>query len=208
MSAPQGTDEWKAERVGKVTASKLIDIIDRTKSGSFTAKRTAYISQLAIERISGQPYTFTPSASMDWGTKTEPEARNAYRETVFEEVNEVGFIPHPSIIDAGASPDGLVGDDGLVEIKCPESHTHIGYFLDGNVPDKYTHQMQWQMACTGRQWCDFVSYDPRCPEGLRLFVKRLERDDIYISTAEETVRRFLAEVDVMVEKLKNKLSEK
>ena len=145
---------------------------------------------------------------MDWGTKTEPEARNAYRETVFEEVNEVGFIPHPSIIDAGASPDGLVGDDGLVEIKCPESHTHIGYFLDGNVPEKYTHQMQWQMACTGRQWCDFVSYDPRCPEGLRLFVKRLDRDDIYISTAEETVRRFLAEVDVMVEKLKNKLLEK
>ena len=208
MSAPQGTDEWKAERVGKVTASKLIDIIDRTKSGSFTAKRNAYASQLAIERISGQPYTFTPSSSMDWGTKMEPEARNAYRETVFEEVNEVGFIPHPSIIDAGASPDGLVGDDGLVEIKCPESHTHIGYVLDGQVPEKYIPQMQWQMACTGRQWCDFVSYDSRCPEGLRLFVKRLERDDIYISTAEETVRRFLAEVDVMVEKLKNKLSEK
>ena len=138
----------------------------------------------------------------------EPEARNAYRETVFEEVNEVGFIPHPSILDAGASPDGLVGDDGLVEIKCPESHTHIGYVLDGQVPEKYIPQMQWQMACTGRQWCDFVSYDPRCPEGLRLFVKRLDRDDIYISTAEETVRRFLAEVDVMVEKLKNKLSEK
>ena len=209
MSTPanQGTDDWKKDRLGKVTASKLADLMARTKTG-WSKSRDAYMSQLAIERISGQPYTFPTSSAMDWGTKTEPEARDAYRSTSFEEVTETGFVAHPTINDAGASPDGMVGDDGLIEIKCPETHTHLGYLLSDEVPEKYFTQMQWQMACTGRKWCDFVSYDPRSPEGLKMFIKRIDRDDCFISTSEEMVRKFLIEVDVMVEKLMNKLAEK
>jgi putative phage-type endonuclease len=208
MNTPnQGTDEWKSERVGKVTASRLADLMARTKTG-WSKSRDAYMSQLAIERITKQPYTFPTSSSMDWGTKTEPEARNEYRSICFDEVSETGFVPHPSINDAGASPDGLVGDHGLIEIKCPETHTHLGYILNDDVPEKYFTQMQWQMACTGRKWCDFVSYDPRSPEGLKLFIKRVDRDDCFIATSEEMVRKFLSEVEQMVEKLMNKLAEK
>lgn len=207
MSANQGTDEWKLERVGKVTASRVSDVIARTKTG-WSTRREAYATQLAIEIISGQPYPSVTTPAMQYGTQMEPEARNAYRSTVFEDVTETGFVSHHSIRNAGASPDGLVGDVGLVEIKCPETHTHIGYFLDDKAPERYIPQMQWQMACTGRKWCDFVSYDPRAPEELRLFVHRVERDDLYISTVEEMVNTFLGEVDHLVDRLRNKLAEK
>ena len=204
----QGTDEWKAERLGKATGSRISDIITRLKSGGFSAMRKAYATQLAIERISKQPYSFQPNAAMQHGTNTEPLARDAYRATIFEEVTEVGFVNHPTIPNAGASPDGLVGDDGLVEIKCPESHTHIGYLLDGIVPERYFAQIQWQIACTGRKWCDFVSYDPRCPEELQLFIKRVDYDECFVATTEEMVRKFLVEVDELTETLTNKIKEK
>jgi putative phage-type endonuclease len=203
----QGTDEWKAERLGKVTASRIYDITARIKSGGFSSQRKAYATQLAIEKISNQPYTFQQSLAMQHGTATEPLARDAYRSTIFEEVVEVGFIDHPFILNAGASPDGLVGDDGLVEIKCPESHTHIGYLLEGVIPEKYAAQMQWQMACTGRKWCDFVSFDPRCPENLQIFIKRLPRDEVFIACTEEMIKTFLKEVDQLVDQLSNKIKE-
>ena len=204
----QGSEEWKADRIGKATGSRIPDIITRLKSGGFSAMRKAYATQLALERISKQPYSFQPNAAMQHGTNTEPLARDAYKATIFEDVTEVGFINHPSILNSGASPDGLVGDDGLVEIKCPESHTHISTVLDGVVPEKYFPQIQWQLACTERKYCDFVSYDPRCPENLQLFVRRVERDDCFIATTEELVRRFLTEVDELTQQLNNKIKEK
>jgi predicted phage-related endonuclease len=140
---------------------------------------------------------------MEWGTATEPQARIAYE--LYREVfvDEIGFIDHPTIAMSGASPDGFVGEDGLVEIKCPESKTQMETLLNQKVPNKYQPQMQWQMACTGRKWCDFVSFDPRMPENLQIFVQRVERNDVYIKMLEEEVRVFLEEINQKVEILRN-----
>jgi predicted phage-related endonuclease len=138
---------------------------------------------------------------MEWGTEQEPHARVAYSARTGELVEEVGFIQHPRLEHAGASPDGLVNDEGLVEFKCPATSTHLDTLLAGEVPTKHIPQIQFQMACTGRKWCDFVSYDPRLPEHLRMFVKRVERDDKYITTLEGEVKTFLAELNEKLEKL-------
>ena len=143
------------------------------------------------------------NAAMEWGTEQEPLARAAYEAEVDVLVEEVGMIDHPTVEMSGASPDGLVGDDGLVEIKCPTTATHIDTLMGEQAPKKYYDQMQWQMACTGRKWCDFVSFDPRMPEGLQLFVKRVERDDEYIAMLESEVATFLQEVSDKVNKLKS-----
>ena len=199
----QRTNEWYLARLGKVTASKIADVIARTKSG-FSTSRENYKAQLVAEIMTGKPYEGFKSAAMQDGIDREPAARQRYADSVFEDVTEIGFVDHPAILRSGASPDGLVGSDGLVEIKCPLTATHISYLLDDEVPEKYKPQMQWQMACTGRMWCDFVSFDDRMPENLQMFVKRLERDDCYIATLEEAIRRFLIEVDETVAKLKEK----
>lgn len=199
----QRTNEWYLERLGKVTASKIADIIARTKTG-FSTSRDNYKAQLVTEILTGVPYEGYKSAAMQDGIDREPAARATYAERSFEPVTEIAFVVHPAISRSGASPDGLVGDDGLVEIKCPLTATHINYLIADVVPEKYVPQMQWQMACTGRQWCDFVSFDDRLPEKMRLFVKRVDRDDVYIATLEEAVRRFLTEVDQTVETLKGK----
>jgi predicted phage-related endonuclease len=136
------------------------------------------------------------------GTETEPEARRAYEFFVDRDVQQVGFIPHPKIAMAGASPDGLVGDDGLLELKCPQSATHIETLLTGVIPDKYFKQMQFQLACTGREWCDFASYDNRLPERMRLFVKRVPRDREAIAEIEDAVVVFLTEIERTVEQLR------
>lgn len=199
----QRTNEWFLERLGKVTASKIADIIARTKTG-FSTSRDNYRAQLVTEILTGVPYEGYKSAAMQDGIDREPLARAKYAERIFEPVTEIGFVVHPTILRSGASPDGLVGDDGLVEIKCPLTSTAINYLISDVVPEKYVPQMQWQMACTGRQWCDFVSFDDRLPEKMQLFVKRVDRDDVYIATLEEAVRRFLVEVDQTVETLKGK----
>jgi len=198
----QRTEEWFKQRLGKVTASKISDVIAKTKSGP-SASRENYSTQLTLERLTGQQAEFYTNAAMEWGTATEPQARSAYE--LYREVlvDEVGFIDHPTIAMSGASPDGFVGEDGLVEIKCPESKTQMETLLNQKVPTKYMPQMQWQMACTGRKWCDFVSYDPRMPENLRIFVQRVERNDDYIKMLEQEVSVFLAEIDKKVEILRN-----
>jgi putative phage-type endonuclease len=198
----QRTDEWFKQRLGKVTASKVSDVIAKTKTG-YSASRENYSTQLTLERLTGQQAEFYTNAAMEWGTATEPQARSAYE--IYREVfvDEVGFIDHPTIAMSGASPDGFVGDDGLVEIKCPESKTQMETLLSQKVPSKYQPQMQWQMACTGRKWCDFVSFDPRMPENLQIFVQRVERNDLYIKMLEEEVTLFLAEIDKKVEILRN-----
>ena len=199
----QGTEEWFAARCGKVTASRVADIIAKTKTG-YSTSRDNYLAQLVCERMTQKPAESFSNAAMQWGTETEPFARAAYESAKDVLVEEVGFITHPTIEGAGASPDGLVGDLGLVEIKCPNTATHIQTLLDQKVPEKYNTQMQWQMACTQRQWCDFVSFDPRMDEGLQLFIKRVEFHPLYVQNLEKEVIEFLAEVDQKISQL-NKL---
>lgn len=198
---PQRTDEWFAARIGKATASKVADIVARTKSG-YAASRTNYMAQLIAERLTGKVAESFTNAAMQWGIQQEPAARGAYEFYVGADMTEVGFVQHPSIDMSGASPDGLVGADGLVEIKCPNTATHIDTLLGKSIEGKYITQMQWQMACTGRQWCDFASYDPRMPETMSLFVTRVARDNKRIEELEDEVRGFLAETAKKVESLR------
>ena len=196
----QGSDQWFAARIGKVTASRVADVLAKTKSG-YSTSRDNYMAQLVCERLTGQREEFFTSAAMQHGTDTEPLARAAYESLKDVLVDEVGFVPHPSIIMAGASPDGLVGDNGLLEIKCPNTATHIDTLLSQTVPGKYNTQMQFQMACTDREWCDFVSFDNRLPEELQLFVKRVPRDNMYIKLMEDEIVKFLNELDIKIAQL-------
>ncbi len=196
----QGSAEWFATRCGRVTASRVADIIAKTKTGP-GASRKNYLAQLVCERLTNCVEPSFTNAAMMWGVEQEPNARVAYSFLADVDVELVGFVPHPLIEMTGASPDGLVGDDGLVEIKAPQSATHIDTLLGRSVPEKYVTQMQWQMACTGRTWCDFASFDPRLPENLRLFVARVHRDDALIASLEAEVTKFLGEVADTVARL-------
>ena len=196
----QLSPEWFAQRCGKATASRISDIVAKTKSG-YSTSRANYMAQLVVERMTNQVAESYTNAAMEWGIENEGFARAAYESKTGVLVDEVGAIDHPTIPMSAASPDGLVGDGGCLEIKCPITATHISTLLGEEVAKKYYDQMQWQMACTGRSWCDFVSYDPRMPEGLQLFVKRIPRDDKYLAELEEEVIQFLAEVDDKVNKL-------
>lgn len=196
----QGSPEWHAQRCGKVTASKIADMMAKTKTG-WGASRANYRAQLVAERLTGIVADGYTNAAMEWGKEKEAEAADAYAFYSNHQVSLCEFVTHPEISMSGASPDRYVGDEGLVEIKCPNTATHIDTLLGGSVPGKYVLQMQWQMACTGRQWCDFASYDPRMPEDMRLFVRRLERDDEQIAEITKEVRAFLAEIDATVAQL-------
>lgn len=197
----QRSAEWFAARLGKATASKIADIVATTRSGP-AASRKNYAAQLVCERLTGMPQDSFTSPAMQWGTDTEPQARDAYCFFRDVDVIEVGFCDHPTIPMSGASPDGLIGDDGLLELKCPNTATHLETLLGKAAPAKYVHQMMWQMACTGRAWCDFASFDPRLPEEMRLFVIRLHRDEQMIADLEIEVGKFLAEVDDTVAQLR------
>jgi putative phage-type endonuclease len=180
----------------------VADVIAKTKSG-YSASRDNYMAQLICERLTGQQGESFTNAAMTWGTETEPLARSAFEAYADVMVEEVGFVPHPSIEMSGASPDGLVGLFGMLEIKCPNTATHIDTLLTQTVPGKYITQMQWQMRCCERQWCEFVSFDPRLPQDLQLFVKRVEFDPEYVAMLEKEVIQFLAELDDKVNKLTN-----
>lgn len=207
MTDEQRTAEWFAARVGKVTASRVHDVIARTKSG-YSASRDNYLAQLVVERFTGQMTESYSNAAMQWGTDQEPFARAAYEIFTGENVQEVGYIEHPIISTAGASPDGFVGTDGLIEIKCPSTATMIETWLEETIPAKYISQMQWQMACTGRAWCDYVAFDPRMPEGLQLWVKRIQRDSEFIAMLEKEVETFTGIVDQKVQQLRDIASQK
>lgn len=198
----QGTPEWLQSRAGKVTASRIPDVLAKIKTGEAAARRD-YRAQIVAEILTGTPQgdTFTNDL-MRWGNEQEPYARAAYEIAKNAMVDQVGLVIHPTIELAAASPDGLVDPDGLVEIKCPKTATHLQYILDGVVPAQYQPQMLWQMACTERQWCDFVSFDPRLPEDMQLFVKRFDRDETRIQAMEDEVRAFLAEVSETICKLR------
>lgn len=191
----QRTEEWHQARLGRVTASKIADVMAAGRGGKPSATRANYRAQLVVERLTGTPSEGFTSAAMQHGTETEPQARATYTLMTFRSVEEVGFVPHPSIEMAGASPDGLIGDDGLIEIKCPNSATHIATLRGASIDDKYMKQMQFQMACTGRAWCDFVSFDPRLPDEMQMHIRRVDADWEMINEIETAVRSFLAEVN-------------
>ena len=193
----QGTEEWLKIRLGKVTASGVADVLAKTKTG-VSASRGNYLIKLAIQRVTGVVEESYTNDAMQWGIDNEAQARVAYEVVSGNFVDQIAFVDHPMISWFGASPDGLVNDDGLVEIKCPNSATHWSYIKDDGPPTKYYIQMQAQMACTGRSWCDFVSFDPRMPERSKLFIKRVMREDDYIAEMEAEIKKFLDEVAVEV----------
>lgn len=203
----QRTEEWFTQRLGKVTASSLHKVLARTKTG-YGADRGNYMTQLVLERVTGTKAESYTNAAMQWGIDQEPFARAAYEASRGVMVEEVGFIHHPTIEAAGASPDGLVGDDGMVEIKCPDSKTALECWLSENpVEGKYFAQMQWQMRCADRSWCDYVVFDPRMPVKAQLFVIRVNLDDKWLENAETEVVKFLSEVDAKVAALKKIIGE-
>jgi putative phage-type endonuclease len=203
----QGSPEWHQLRLGKLTASRIADATTRLKSGGWGASRASYMGELIAERLTGVPFEAYVSAAMKQGTELEPEARAAYEYYESVVVEKIAFIDHPAIAMSGASPDGFVGRDGLVELKCPLVHTHIATLLGDSIDGNYIKQMQWQMACSGRKWCDWVSYSPKLPERMRLFVKRVPRDDKMIAGLEEDAKGFLWELDKAVMALRNAYGE-
>ena len=196
----QGTPEWLAERAGKVTASALSNVM----MAKTTAGYQNYLAQLVCERLTGQPVDTFKSAAMEHGTETEPQARAFYELESGLEVVECGFIPHPLITMSGSSPDGMIGDDGLVEIKCPQPAKHIKNMMGGAIDKGYWLQMQWQMECTDRVWCDFVSFNPSFPDHLQMSIRRVDRDVKCQDELREAVQSFLAEVDAKIAALESR----
>ena len=198
--APQGSEAWFAERLGKVTASRIAELMAKTKTG-YSASRANYLAELALERLTGVPTQSFTTAAMQHGIDTEPQARAVYQFIKNVEVQEVGFIPHPVIADAGCSPDGLVGDDGVLEIKAPQPAAHLDTLLNESIPDKYQKQIMWQLACSGRAWADYVSFSPAFPASMQMWTARVRRDPVLIKELETEVRAFLKELEQKVDKL-------
>ena len=200
-TATQRSDDWYAARCGKATASRFKDVMARLKNGNPAADRQKYLTELVVERLTGQPVPAYENAAMRWGTEQEAAARAAYEQRTGVAVEETGFIAH-DVLMAGCSPDGLVDWDGLIEIKCPyNSAVHIETLLNG-MPAEHTAQVQGQMWITGREWCDFVSFDPRMPEPLQLYVQRIHADPKAIADLAFGVSAFLKEVGAQVEALR------
>lgn len=196
----QGSQDWHAARLGCVTASRVADVVAKTKSG-YSAARQTYLGQLLSERLTGLATEIFQNSAMRWGSDMEAFGVEAYEAATGLETFQVGFLFHPNLAYAGASPDRLVAPDGLVEVKCPTTSTHIETLLKGEVPERYQIQMQWQMACTGRAWCDFVSFDPRLPEAYQLFIQRVPRDAERIAALEQEVAMFLEELEAKLDAL-------
>lgn len=199
----QRSDDWFKARLGKATSSNFKDIVTRTKSGYGSARKN-YMAKLVAERLTGQIAEGFTSQAMQWGIDTEDSARLAYEFRTGATVVEEGFVEHANML-AGASPDGLVGNEGLVEIKCPNTATHIDTIQKNKIPYQYIPQVQGQMWVTGRKWCDFVSYDPRMPEELQLVIIRIDRDDEYIANLGTEVGQFLDELDDLEAELKERM---
>ena len=202
----QGTKEWHDARLGKVTASRINDVLAWTKKGE-SVSRARYREELARQRITGERVEIPQNHHMERGITLEPVARKEYELATDTLVTEVGFYDHPTIQMTGASPDGVVGDDGLIEIKCPTEVNHLATIVNGEIPPRYFSQIQWQLACTNRQWCDYVSFCLDAPNNLQLFISRVYRSDDWIEETEKEVIKFLAEVDALVKQLKEQNNE-
>lgn len=202
----QSDPSWATARLGFVTASRIADVMAKTKSGPSTS-RANYAAELIAERLTGTPGDRYTNAAMQWGIDTEPHARAAYEFHHDVSCGPAAFITHPTLEWSAATPDGFIDADGLVEFKCPNTATHIDTLLSSAIPEKYRLQMQWQMACSARAWCDFVSFDPRLPEEMRMFVKRIKRDDDMIGSIEKEVTLFLGEVSDTLARLRRSYGE-
>lgn len=205
IKAPQGSAAWMDARRGKITASRIKDVMNYLKKGGESAARRNYRKELRTERITKRSAEHYVSPAMDHGTEFEPYARTAYEVSQNVMVEQVGFVLHPTLDCTGASSDGLVDDDGLIEIKCPESGNHLDWIADGVVPEDHYDQIQWNLCCTERAYADFISFDPRSPEGLRIFIVRVPRDEIRIAAIEEEVIKFEAELDAEVQALSGRI---
>ena len=194
----QGEAAWFDCKRGKIGATSLNDIMSKGRGGCQSAGSKNLMAKLAVERLTGLTAETYSNGAMQWGVENEALARAAYEFVNDVEVVQVGFVDHPFIGFAGMSPDGLVGDDGLVEIKCPNTATHIDYLRAKAVPSEYVKQVQWQMACSGRLWCDFMSFDPRMPQRLQSFIVRVWRDEHLIDEMQTAAHMFLIEVTALV----------
>jgi hypothetical protein len=201
----QGTPEWRQARCGKATGSRIADALAKVKSGGWGASRKNYRAELVVERLTNQPINGWVSKEMQWGIDNEPDARRLYAFMTDSVVRQVGFVPHPRIIMSGCSPDGWVGEEGIVQFKCPNTAQHLSVIDTDQIDDCYIKQINWEMACCERKWCDFVSYDPRVliPE-MQLYIQRVPRDDELIAEMEREIPKFLAEVTEQVERLRIK----
>lgn len=198
---PQGSDEWQQIRCGKITASKITDIMAKLKSGKPSAGRAKYLGQLVAERLTGNKSESFSNDAMQWGVETESQAIAAYEFLNDVEITRYSFVDHPKIMLSGMSPDAEVCDKGGLEIKCPNTATHIDYLTSNKIPKNYIDQMQWQMACKDWEWCDFMSFDPRMPEHLNKLIIRVVRDDAYIEEMEMEVIKFNQEIETKLDLL-------
>lgn len=191
----QRSSDWFAARWGVATASRFADVMAKGRNGQPLASYKNYLAELVIERLTEPPTEDTgyKSPAMEWGTQYEPTAILEYELNTGNQVTSAFFEKHPTL-EAGASPDGYVGEDGLIEIKCPNSATHLETLKSQEIPKQYVAQVQGQLWITGRKWCDFVSYDPRYPSNAQIFITRIERDDDFIEQLQEEMIEFLAEV--------------
>lgn len=204
LKIQQQSAEWLSERTGRITASRVKDVMSRLKNGAPSEKRSKYLMEIVCERLTGMAAEHYVTPAMDWGSENEKHARAAYEVESGNEVDKVGMAVHPSIDCLSASPDGAIGDKGLWEGKCPTTAKHLEWMMDGEVPEEHRDQCLTQLACWEREWLDFTSYDPRLPEGLQVFTKRLERDDKRIAAIEFAVIEFDAEVNDKIDRLKGK----
>ncbi|WP_273721239.1 MULTISPECIES: lambda exonuclease family protein [unclassified Bartonella] len=203
----QRTAEWFQARLGKVTASNIYNVISKTAKGTPTSKYEDYKIKLITERLTGQTSPYYETEDMRWGIENEEDALREYAFIYDTQVTQCGFIQHPTIQMAGASPDGLIDEDGLIEIKCPRSTNHMRFIIDNEIKPEYLAQMQFQMACTRRKWCDFISYDPRFTGNSSLFrmkIKRIHRDDKQIEQINQAVESFLTEIEQEIQRISTK----
>lgn len=201
INLEQGSDEWKQARLGHVTASNMSEVMSKGKGTAEAVGRYKYKVRLVAERLTmtaGESYT---NAAMQWGIEQEQFACIAYEAQKETFVDKIGFVLHPDIKWLGVSPDRIVGNEGLIEVKCPNTTTHLDYLFDGKVPAEYYKQIQCQLWVTGRQWCDFVSYDPRLPKRNQLLIVRTERDEKLIAEMKTETEKFLVEVETLIIKL-------
>jgi hypothetical protein len=203
IDCEQGSPVWLKAREGRITASRIVDVLSYLKKGGESQKRIDYRLDLVAERLTGQAEEHVVSKEMKWGTETEPFARGAYEMHSGVMVDQVGFIVHPTMDYFGGSPDALVGADGVYEAKCPKTTTHLEWMMAGVLPTEHEPQCMTNIAVSEREWCDFMSYDPRLPEDLRKFIVRLYRDDKRIAEIEAEVKRFEESIQELIHKLRN-----
>jgi hypothetical protein len=206
LEVEQGSPEWHQARCGSLGGSRLHEAIAKTKTG-WGSSRANVMADLIVEKLTGCPTDCFVSKAMQDGIDREAEARAAYSFLTDFNVNEIGLALHPSIKGSHASPDGLIGDTGTLEIKCCTPAVHLAALLGESIPDKYVVQSLWQQACLGRQWTDVAYYNPVFPEEMRLLVRRVPRDPQRIVLLEAMVVEFLDEMDSKLERLRHRMKE-